>query len=120
MKDIKNKNLKVINSSAYDCCKLKAIKTFNKYKQLTMSLLFQFRCNNIRENNVDLIVAQYDSVNKLIILRFKSCGERYDSIFKIKNRRDYQVMMALLDYMNLLDKVKVISNASKTKRQRSR
>ena len=85
-----------------------------------MSLLLRFRFNDIWEYNIDLITAQYDSIDKLIILRFKSIKKRYDSVFRIKNRCEYQVMMALLDYMNLLEKVRVIPNVSKTKRQRSR
>lgn len=116
MKDIKNENLKVTNSSAYGCCKLKAIKTLRKYEKITMSLILRFRHNDIWENNTDLIVAQYDSINKSIILRFKSLRKKYDSVFRIKNRNEYQVMMALLDYMNLLEKVRVIPNVSKTKR----
>jgi len=115
-KDIKNKNLKVTNSSTYGCCKLKAIKILRKYDKLTMSLLLRFRCANIWENNIDLIVAQYNAIEKDIILRFKGLKRRYDTIFRIKNRQEYQVMMALLDYMNLLEKVRVIPNVSKTKR----
>lgn len=115
MKDIKNGILKIMNSSIYGCVSDYNTDIIYNYINLN-NIILQFMHN---KNKVDKIVASYNELGKYIYVCFSDVKTKAFTTLIITENIEYMALCKLLRDYNWLEKVMVISNVSKTKRQRS-